>query len=581
LVGFTYRQVKSYVNNTGCKILTPEEEYINGNTKIDIKCFCGNTFERRFNDFRHTKQMCFICSGKELSYEKVRDFINNTGCILVTTKKDYKNTQEYLEIQCKCTNIFLRSYTEFKRNAFNCVDCSGMARVTYERIKKYIISKNCKLLTVKSQFEKKKRKLKLRCHCGKIVFRSYRRLGTLNSCIYCSVRNSVNYDIVKSKVELLGYKFKTTSKDYVNTKTLLSLECPNGHLLERTWNCIKEISHLNCKECTRVNKIKKLEKQLIKGGSRLLSIDYWDEPLKVLCKCNNTFYRYSRTFTQYKNYTCRTCSTRNPKAETEIAKFLNLKRVCFNTNDRKILRPKELDFYIEEAKLAIEHNGLYWHSDQIITKNYHITKTKNCSKQGIKLYHIFEDEWRDSVLKTVWKSLISSKINNKFQLKMSNCTVNTIPKKTAKSFFKKNSLESTCSGSYKGVFYKKELIFVGIVENNKNYVRIKRFAFKKYKINSKSLYLLLRYCKKQYCKSVKVYNDLRYPYSFFRKLGFQYSRYIPPNFWYTKGPEKYTMSELINLQTKIDSSISTFKFLKKYHYNKIFDCGKEEYTAYV
>lgn len=32
-------------------------------------------------------------------------------------------------------------------------------------------------------------------------------------------------------------------------------------------------------------------------------------------------------------------------------------------NDRKVLDGKELDVYLPEKNLAIEFNGLYWHSD--------------------------------------------------------------------------------------------------------------------------------------------------------------------------------------------------------------------------
>lgn len=67
----------------------------------------------------------------------------------------------------------------------------------------------------------------------------------------------------------------------------------------------------------------------------------------------------------------------------------------------------ELDIYIPEKNLAIEFNGNYWHSIEVLKdKNYHLKKTNLCKEKGIRLIHIFEYEW---VTKPeICKSLISS-----------------------------------------------------------------------------------------------------------------------------------------------------------------------------
>ena len=54
----------------------------------------------------------------------------------------------------------------------------------------------------------------------------------------------------------------------------------------------------------------------------------------------------------------------------------------------------ELDIYIPELHFAIEFDGLFWHNERSGKKSeYHLWKTKECEKMGIKLIHIFEDEW--------------------------------------------------------------------------------------------------------------------------------------------------------------------------------------------
>jgi hypothetical protein len=83
--------------------------------------------------------------------------------------------------------------------------------------------------------------------------------------------------------------------------------------------------------------------------------------------------------------------------EEEIMEFIE-SILPDNTNiikkDRSVLQPKELDIYIPDMNIAIEFNGLYWHSTRFLTDiNYHKNKTVQCREQNIQLIHIFEDEW--------------------------------------------------------------------------------------------------------------------------------------------------------------------------------------------
>lgn len=81
--------------------------------------------------------------------------------------------------------------------------------------------------------------------------------------------------------------------------------------------------------------------------------------------------------------------------ETEIAEFI---RTIYDgeiiKNNRDVISPKELDIYLPDRKLAFEYDGLYWHSENMgTTPSYHSEKTDSCENAGIKLAHIFENEW--------------------------------------------------------------------------------------------------------------------------------------------------------------------------------------------
>lgn len=79
-----------------------------------------------------------------------------------------------------------------------------------------------------------------------------------------------------------------------------------------------------------------------------------------------------------------------------IEKQFKSKIICNHEimlNSKKIIYPYELDMYIPELKLAIEFNGLYYHSLlHNSNKNYHLEKSLMCREKGIRLIHVYEFE---------------------------------------------------------------------------------------------------------------------------------------------------------------------------------------------
>ena len=67
-------------------------------------------------------------------------------------------------------------------------------------------------------------------------------------------------------------------------------------------------------------------------------------------------------------------------------------------NIRQIISPKELDFYLPDLNLAIEYNGLYYHSIEYgIPSDYHYNKSIQCFNKGIRLIHFYEFESFDVI----------------------------------------------------------------------------------------------------------------------------------------------------------------------------------------
>ena len=128
-------------------------------------------------------------------------------------------------------------------------------------------------------------------------------------------------------------------------------------------------------------------------------------------------------------------------------------------NPRNIIHPFELDIYIPELKLAIEYDGLYWHSTKVgKTKEYHLDKTKLCEEQGIELIHIFENEWKGNQDKLL--SLLKNKIKQHEQTyNIDYCIIKEVNNKTKDNFFNTNHIENTSASNLNiGLYCNKELI---------------------------------------------------------------------------------------------------------------------------
>lgn len=136
---------------------------------------------------------------------------------------------------------------------------------------------------------------------------------------------------------------------------------------------------------------------------------------------------------------------------------------------KKIIAPLELDIYIPEKKLAIEVNGLFYHSSigGCKDKLYHFTKSKMCENLGIRLIHIYESEWyndRDKIESLLRIAL--GKVDTKIYARQ--CEIRQITNAEAKPFNEKGHLQNHKQAEVTyGLFYKNELVQLMSFSRNK------------------------------------------------------------------------------------------------------------------
>ena len=159
------------------------------------------------------------------------------------------------------------------------------------------------------------------------------------------------------------------------------------------------------------------------------------------------------------DYFCKTemsCTSYSEKELVDFVKSIYSDEIMENT--KRIIPPKELDIYIPKMKIAIEYDGLHWHDENHVDRNYHLTKTNMCNEKGIDLIHVFEDDWLER--KEIVKSMIASRLGvYKEKIFARKCQIKEIEKDQAKIFFDENHLQGFAYGDlYLGLMFNDELI---------------------------------------------------------------------------------------------------------------------------
>lgn len=82
------------------------------------------------------------------------------------------------------------------------------------------------------------------------------------------------------------------------------------------------------------------------------------------------------------------------RQEQEAARFIMTLTHSVLLNTRTVIPPYELDIYYPDKRIAVEINGVWWHSDCFLPDTYHREKLERCTSAGVKLVQVFEDEWK-------------------------------------------------------------------------------------------------------------------------------------------------------------------------------------------
>ena len=294
--------------------------------------------------------------------------------------------------------------------------------------------------------------------------------------------------------------------------------------------------------------------------------------------------------------------------ENEIVEYLksldsslyvekNVKGVLNNPNF-------ELDIFLPDYRIAIEFDGLMWHSfgmSEVSTfNNYmyeseqkykHLEKTRQCEEQGIRLFHIFENEW---ILKqNVWKSILANVLNKNIRkIYARDCKVREVSSEETQRFLNENHLQGYIPAKVNlGLFLDNELVSLvsfGKPRFNKNYEwELFRFCNKLFtSVVGGFSKLFTHFVEHHKPKSVITYVDRRYGVgSVYKRAGFTFLKKSEPDYFYFKKGtlELYHRSNFQKhlLKEKLEYFDETKTETENMYlngYRKIYDCGNLVYV---
>ena len=252
-------------------------------------------------------------------------------------------------------------------------------------------------------------------------------------------------------------------------------------------------------------------------------------------------------------------------------------------HDRKILGGKELDIVLPSQRIAIEYNGLYYHSTATgKDANYHVNKLNNTLQHGYQLFNIFEK--MDNL--DIWKSMILNKLGLSRRIYARKCELRRVKYAEIAEFLDANHLQGGSPSPLNyALFYEGEVVEV--------------MTFKRPRFTKDYDFELLRLCTKAGVTvvggasrlfaafrrenpeaSVISYANRRWSNgAIYQTLGFTLLRASAPNYWYVRGDEvvsryqaqKHKLPALLG--EEFDERLSETENMERAGFEKLYDCG--------
>lgn len=270
--------------------------------------------------------------------------------------------------------------------------------------------------------------------------------------------------------------------------------------------------------------------------------------------------------------------------ERQVRDFVGSLVQC-EFNNRTLIAPRELDILIPEYRIAIEVDGLAWHTESRGKHpKYHWQKSQQCQHQGWRLINILDIEWQQKPELT--KSRIKSALGLNRRVGARSCKLVELSHAEANDFLNENHTQGGCASSVR----------LGLIQNDQ---LMSVMTFGRSRFDKKSQWELIRYASaigvnvqggasklwKYFLNSHQPQNVISYcdvrlnTGGLYQQLGFLWQRENGPNYWYTfryktfENRIRYQKHKLAGLLDHFDPNQTEWANMKAHGWDRYWDCG--------
>lgn len=165
-----------------------------------------------------------------------------------------------------------------------------------------------------------------------------------------------------------------------------------------------------------------------------------------------------------------TSSSWSSSTERSLANWIEFNGINVIRGDRSTIGPKELDILIPEHNVAIEVNGVYYHSEHRGGKGrtYHLEKTIACHNKEIRLFH-FTDIELDNKIDIIRSMILNACGRTEHKIYARKCVVHDVPEEHARVFFQENHIQGNARFDFAyGLYLNGELVMCMSIGASRN-----------------------------------------------------------------------------------------------------------------
>jgi hypothetical protein len=416
--------------------------------------------------------------------------------------------------------------------------------------------------------------------------------------------NSIKEKIKLTNLEKYGFEYSSQSTKTKEKSKISNLQKYGVDSYTKTNEFIVKSISTNLKKYGVDNFIK--SEQYRKDNLKIANNDDYIKYLgnnisEFSCNKGHTFKIHIDNYHGRIRYNSALCTVCYPIGDSKSIKEKELLEYIKSISSEEIISSYrdilEIDIYLPDLKLGFEFNGLYWHSELFKDKNYHLNKTEYFKLKGIRIIHIWEDDWDNR--KDIIKSQINNLLGSSKSIFARKCYTKEIKdSKIVSKFLNDNHIQGKVNSSLKlGLYHtvtqsngttNEELVSLMTFDHNEGRKKMElggwnlnRFCNK---LNTNVIggaSKLLRYFIKNYdVKRIVSYADKDWSLgNLYEVLGFTNIGGNGPDYKYIIDNQRVHKSRY--KKSKLKTELTESQEMSKREIYKIYDCGKLKFEKKI